>query len=562
MFKMLMTRAAIEFLTLQVADLSGLSGGGLPMSAFNPQSGQIWLVGGGIASMAAAAFLIRDAGVPAPNIHILEQLGLDGGALDGGASPVQPGFVTRGGRMLEEEVYQTLWNLLETIPSLDDSHTSVRQDILDFNERVPTDSHARLVDGNHRIMDASVYGFNTVDRLQMTRLLATPEHALGARRIDELFSEHFFATNFWQMWRTTFAFQNWHSAIELKRYFLRFIQEFSRIHTLSGVRRTRYNQYDSIVKPLQRWMLERGVDVRFATRVTDIDFDQTDPNRRRASRLHLQRRDGDARIDIGENDVVMVTLGSITADSTYAGNDTIPELIRDRRDGCWTLWDSIARKAKDFGRPNTFYGNIDENKWESFTLTMHGDRLLKRIIENSNNEPGTGALTTFVKSGWLMSIVVPYQPHFAGMPAGTYTLWGYGLFIDAQGDYVQKPMAQCTGREILTELIHQLGFADILDEVMKTTDVTTVMLPYASAIFSRRIPRDRPLLIPQGALNFAFLGQFVEIPDDVVYTVEYSVHGAMRAVYEIFKVAKPIPPMYHGLLDPKVGLAALEAAFG
>jgi oleate hydratase len=418
-----------------------------------------------------------------------------------------------------------------------------------------------LIDAKRKIVDASVYGFDKRDRLELMRLLATPEHTLGARRIDELFSEHFFTTNFWQMWRTTFAFQNWHSAIELKRYFLRFIQEFSRIHTLSGVRRTKYNQYDSIVRPLQRWMLAQGVDVRFATRVTDVEFVQSNLDRRRATRLHLRTREGETSITLGENDVTMITLGSITADATYAGNDTVPELIRDRRDGAWSLWDSIARKSKDFGRPNTFYGNIDENKWESFTLTMHGDLLLRRIVEFSNNEPGTGALMTFVNSGWLMSIVVPHHPHFLDMPKDTYTLWGYGLFIDDKGTYIQKPMALCTGREILTELIHQIGFDDVLDAVLQTTDVTTVMMPYASALFSRRIPEDRPLVIPKGSHNFAFLGQFVELPEDTVFTVEYSVHCAMRAAYTLSHVEKPIPPMYHGIMDPRVGLTALQSAF-
>jgi oleate hydratase len=531
------------------------------MTVIDPKTSQVWLVGGGIASMAAATFLIRDAGVPAKNIHILEELGLAGGSLDGAASPVQAGYVTRGGRMLEEEAYQTLWNLLESIPSLENPAISVRQETIAFNARIKTEAHARLIGADHKVIDASVYGFDMRDRLELMRLLATPEHTLGARRIDELFSEHFFTSNFWQMWRTTFAFQNWHSAIELKRYFLRFIQEFSRIHTLSGVVRTKYNQYDSLIKPLQRWILQQGVDVRFATKVIDVDFDQTDPNSRRATKLYLKTKGGEASIALAANDVVMITVGSITADSTYAGNDTIPELIRDRRDGAWSLWDSIARKAKDFGRPNTFYGNIDENKWESFTLTMRGAKLLKRIVEYSNNEPGTGALMTFVNSGWLLSIVVPYQPHFLEMPEDTYTLWGYGLFIDDKGTYVQKPMAQCTGREILIELIQQLGFVDILDEVMQSTDITTVMMPYASALFSRRVPEDRPLVIPSGSHNFAFLGQFVELPDDTVFTVEYSVHCAMRASYTLFKVDKSIPPMYHGVMDPRVGLKALESAF-
>ncbi|QAY97390.1 oleate hydratase [Methylovirgula ligni] len=527
----------------------------------DPKASKVWLVGGGIASMAAAVFLIRDAGVPGPNIHILEELHIPGGALDGAPSPAQKGYVTRGGRMLEDEAYQTLWNLLETIPSLEDANVSVRQEIRDFNTRIKPYSKARLIGRDHKIIDASVYGFNTQDRLELLRILATPEHVLGARRIDDLFSDHFFETNFWQMWRTTFAFQNWHSAIELKRYFLRFIQESSRIHTLSGVRRTKYNQYDSIVRPIEKWLLDRGVDVRFGVRVVDADFDEADPSRRLLTRLYISDKSGPATIELAPGDVAMLTLGSITADATYGGNDTVPELTRDRRDGGWALWETLAKKAKDFGRPNTFDGNIDENKWESFTLTMHGDLLLKRIIAYSGNEPGTGGLMTFVDSGWLMSIVVPHQPHFPVMPADTYTLWGYGLFIDEVGDYVKKPMAKATGKEILTELLGQLGFDDIRDAVLASSDVTSVMMPYASALFSRRVPEDRPLVLPTGSANFAFLGQFVELPEDTVFTVEYSVHCAMHAAYHLFGVDKAIPPIYHGLMDPKVGLKALEAAF-
>jgi oleate hydratase len=79
------------------------------------------------------------------------------------------------------------------------------------------------------------------------------------------------------------------------------------------------------------------------------------------------------------------------------------------------------------------------------------------------------------------------------------------------------------------------------------------MMPYASALFSRRVPEDRPKVIPDGAQNFAFLGQFTELPGDVVFTVEYSIHGAMHAVYTFFGVDRPIPPIYQGLHDPRSG---------
>jgi oleate hydratase len=525
----------------------------------NALESEAWLVGSGIASMASAVFLIRDARMPAKKIHILEELAIAGGCLDGGGAPTQTAFVTRGGRMLAEEPYQTLWNLLSTIPSLEDPNLSVREEILDFNARVKTESHARLIGRGAKILNAANYGLDAADRLDLTRLLAMPERLLRARRIDEMFSPHFFKTNFWQMWRTTFAFQNWHSAIELRRYFLRFVQELPRMHTLSGVRRTKYDQYSSIAVPLQRWLEAQGVDVRFGTRVTDVDFESSN-GVRRATRLYLRTAAGDSTIDLGAKDVCFLTLGSITADASYGSNARAPELIRDRRDGAWSLWENIARKADDFGRPNTFF-NVDENKWESFTLTMHGDVLLQRIVEFSNNQPGTGALMTFVDSSWLMSLVVPHQPHFPDLPKDTYTAWGYGLFIDAKGDHVRKPMSQCTGKEILSELIHHLGFEDIREAALASTDVTPVMLPYASAMFARRLPEDRPLVMPKGAANFAFLGQHVELPEDTVYTVEYSVHCAMLAVYTLFGVNEQVPPIYHGLADPRVALEALRATF-
>ncbi len=518
-----------------------------------------WLVGGGIASLAAAVYLIRDAGLPGHAVHILEESAVIGGALDG--SHTNGGYVTRGGRMLEEEAYQKLWDLLDTIPSLDHPGRSVRADILAFNAAVKTEAKARLIDQNHQIMDAAAYGFNNRDRIELTRLLAAPEYWLKDRRIDTLFSAHFFETNFWQMWRTTFAFQNWHSAVELKRYFLRFIQEFPRIHTLSGVRRTRYNQYDAIVRPIEAWLQGQGVILERGTRVTDIGFDLKNPHHRRATAILVATPSGPREIPLGAGDLVMVTLGSITADAGFGGNDTVPPLIRDRVDGGWALWETLSAKAPDFGRPERFFGPIDENKWESFTLTMHGDRLLRRIVEFSGNAPGTGALMTFPHAPWLLSIVVPHQPHFPNLPKDTYTLWGYGLFVDAKGKTIDKTMAECTGHEILRELVHCLGFDDELTAIIAETDVVSVMLPYASALFSPRSPGDRPLVIPNGAQNFAFLGEFVELPEDTVFTVEYSVHTAMQAVYRLCRLGREIPPLYHGLGEPQIWLDSLEAAF-
>lgn len=529
----------------------------------DPSNAKVYLVGGGIASLAAASFLVRDAGVTAANIHIIEQLPIAGGSMDGAPAPTpEGGYVTRGGRMFEDEHYVCLWNLLETIPTLDDPKTSVRAEFVAFNAENPTHANARIILRDGTIADASELGLDARDRIDLTRLLALPEHIIGARRIDDFFQPHFFESNFWCLWRTTFAFQTWHSAIELKRYFLCFIQEFDRIHTLAGVRRSKYNQYDSVILPIQTWLSNQGVHFDFGVTVEDIDFDVSDPQARRATTLLLDRGEGrSATVHLGPDDYVFITNGSMTSDASYGDRTTVPEIIRDKRDGSWRLWERLAKKASDFGRPNTFCGNIEESKWESFTLTMTGRTLLDRIEAFSGNRPGSGALMTWKDSSWLMSIVVPAQPHFRNQTPDTYTLWGYALFGDVVGDHVPKNMEDCTGAEILDELLGHMGFDDIAGEVRATTKVTTVQMPYIDAEFERRAVADRPLVVPEGAENFAFMGQFVEIPEGVVFTVEYSVRSAMMAVYHHFGVDKDIPPIYHGLSDPKMAWSALTTAF-
>jgi oleate hydratase len=250
----------------------------------------------------------------------------------------------------------------------------------------------------------------------------------------------------------------------------------------------------------------------------------------------------------------------MTADSANGDDDHAPAQVLDKRDGSWRLWDVLSSKAKDFGRPNTFSGNIEESRWESFTLTMRSPALLRRIEEWTGNSAGSGGLMTFKDSPWLMSIVVPHQPHFDGQPDDVHTLWGYGLLLDRKGDFVDKTMPRATGQEILTELLGQLGWSDMADSVRASTTVIPVMMPYITSQFARRDIADRPLVVPADAGNFAFLGQFTEIPGDVVFTVEYSVRSAMLGVYELLGIDEPVPAIYSGLADPQVAIRALKVA--
>jgi oleate hydratase len=525
---------------------------------------QVHLVGGGIAALAAASFLIRDARVPGENIHIYEQHPVLGGALDGAIAPTaEGGYVTRGMRIFERDHDVCARDLLDSIPAPDDPGISVGAQIRRFNDEQPNRANARIMLRDHSIADASVLGLDACDRLDLARLLTTPEPEIGSRRIDQLFQSHFFDSNFWCLWRTTFAFQTWYSAIELKRHLLCFAQEVDRIHTLAGFRRSRYNQYDSIVVPIQAWLEKYGVKTEFGVVVDDIEFDSSDPDARRATALRLTRPGGSAdTVALDREDYVFVTNGSLIADTTYADRTTVPDLVRDRRDGSWRLWQRLADKADDFGHPSVFCDHVDASRWESFTLTMCGSALTDRIRQCTGNRPGQSAALTFKDSSWLMSIVVPAQPHFRDQQPEIRTLWGFGMFGGIPGDYVGKTMDDCTGDDVVTELLGQLGCTDLADEVHGATRVTTVQMPYVGSPFAPRTVSDRPKVVPDGARNFAFLGQFVEIPEGVVRTVEYSVRSAMIAVYHHFGVARPIPPVYHGLADPKIAMSVLHTALG
>lgn len=522
---------------------------------------EVYFVGGGLASLAGAAYLIRDCKMPGKQIHIIEGMHILGGSNDG-AGDVQNGFVCRGGRMLNEETYENFWELFSSIPSLDMPHMSVTEEILNFDHLHPTHAQARLIDKEGTILDVTSMGFNTEDRLALGKLMVTPEENLDDMTIEEWFDHtpHFFETNFWYMWQTTFAFQKWSSLFEFKRYMERMIFEFPRIETLEGVTRTPYNQYESVILPLKVFLDEHGVDFSINATVTDIDFAKGEGIT--ATAIHLERHGLEEIIHLNKGDLCIMTNACMTDCATLGDMTTAPE-YNPNNPISGDLWAKIADKKPGLGNPEPFFGKPEETNWESFTVTCKGNKLLKLIEKFSGNIPGSGALMTFKDSSWLMSIVVAAQPHFKNQPMDTTIFWGYGLYTDKVGDYVNKPMRECTGEELLIELLHHLHFEDQIDEIMDTVvNVIPCMMPYVDAQFQPRKMTDRPQVVPAGSTNFAMISQFVEIPEDMVFTEEYSVRAARIAVYNLMNYTdKQICPVTPYKKNPKVLKTALKTSY-
>ncbi len=525
------------------------------------RNGQVYFVGGGLGSLAGAAYLIRDCDFKGVNIHIIEGLKILGGSNDGAGDPAE-GFVVRVGKMLNEETCENFWELFSDIPSIDMPGMSVTEEILNFDHLHPTHAQVRLIDKNGAIQDVSSMGFNTADRLALGKLIMTPERCLDNLTIEDWFKDtpHFFETNFWYMWQTTFAFQKWSSLFEFKRYMERMIFEFSRIQTLEGVTRTPYNQYESVILPIKKYLEDHGVDFSINATVTDIDFKEGEGIT--ATGIHIKDEDGMRVIELDPEDVCIMTNGCMTDNATLGDMHSAPA-YEPQNPMSAELWRKVAAKKPGLGNPAPFFAHPEETNWESFTVTCKGNMLLKLIEQYSGNIPGSGALMTFKDSNWLMSIVVAAQPHFKNQPMDTTIFWGYGLYTDRLGDYINKPMRECTGEEILIELLHHLHIGDKQAEIMETiVNVIPCMMPYIDAQFQPRKMKDRPKVVPEGSTNFAMISRFVEIPEDMVFTEEYSVRAARIAVYELMGVKnKKISPVTKYKKDPKVLLKALKTAY-
>lgn len=518
----------------------------------------VYFVGGGLASLAGAAYLIRDCNFSGENIHILESMPILGGSNDGIGTP-DKGFVCRGGRMLNEETYENFWELFYSIPSIEQEEKSVSEEILEFDHEHPTHANARLIDKNGEILDVMSMGFSNADRLAMAKLLSAPEEKLDYLKISDWFSRTFFETNFWYMWQTTFAFQEWSSLFEFRRYMYRMVFEFSRIQTLEGVTRTPYNQYDSVILPIKEFLKNHKVDFSLRCTVTDLDFKEGEELT--VTGIHYTDVKGDGHLSLKEGDLCIVTNGCMTDNATLGDYHT-PAAYQPGNPVSGSLWAKLAKKRSGLGNPAPFFDKPEESNWESFTVTLKGSKLLKKIETYSRNVPGSGALMTFKDSSWRMSIVVAAQPHFKNQPKDQTIFWGYGLYTDKTGDFIKKPMRDCTGEEMLLELLYHLHFLEEKDEILQdVVNVIPCMMPYIDAQFQPRAMADRPKVVPDKSTNFAMISQFVEIPEDMVFTEEYSVRAARMAIYGLMGVKRKVCPVTQHCYDIRTILKAVNTSF-
>ena len=514
-----------------------------------------YLIGSGLAALSAACFLVRDGQMKGEHVHILEKDPIPGGACDG-YKYQDIGYVMRGGREMDNH-FECMWDLFRSVPSIEDENHTVLDEYYWLNKDDPNYSLCRAT--VNRGQDAHTdgkFGLSDKGAMEILQLFMTPDEKLYDKKITDFFDDEVLNTNFWMYWRTMFAFENWHSALEMKRYLQRYIHHIGGLPDFTALRFTRYNQYESMILPMVKYLESFGVQFHYNTKVVNVAFDCAG-GKKQATRIDILRDGQEDCIDLTENDLVFITNGGCVENSTIGSQNTAaPYLPEIKEGGGWDLWRKIAAQDPSFGHPDKFCYDPELSNWMSATITTLDQKIVPYIKKICKRDPFsgkvvTGGIVTVKDSSWLLSWTLNRQQQFRDQPKDQLCVWVYGLFSDKPGDFVKKPMRECTGKEICMEWLYHIGVPAEQIEELAANSANTVpcMMPYIDAFFMPRAAGDRPDVVPEGAVNFAFLGQFAETERDTIFTTEYSIRTGMEAVYTLLNVDRGVPEVWGSVYD-------------
>lgn len=515
-----------------------------------------WIVGTGLAGLSAACFLIRDAQMPGKNITLFEALPLAGGSCDG-YHDTRKGYIMRGGREMDNH-FECMWDLFRSIPSIVNPGETIFSEYYKLNKEDPNYSLCRVTE--KRGQDARTdkkYGMNRKAEEELLKLFLASDEQLADKTIDDYFDEDFYKTNFWIYWQTMFAFEKWHSALEMKLYMQRYIHHIDGLPDLSALRFTRYNQYESMILPMVKYITDAGANIIYDSIVTDIQCEIT-AHKKAVRQLTYTAKGETITLNLTDDDLVFVTNGSQGDGSAYGDQNHAPKVtIHNGQGPSVELWKKLAAQSNEFGRPDKFYKDIKETSWESWTVDTADKEILTAIQKICHRDPlsgkvVTGGIVTAKDSSWLLSWTINRQGQFRDQPDDHCLIWVYGLNCwDEPGDFVHKPMVQCTGAELAAEWLYHIGIDSekITNLAQNACNTTPCMMPYVTSFFEPRRAGDRPLVVPKDSVNLAFVGQYAETPRDTVFTTEYSIRTGMEAVYTLCNVDRGVPEVWGSVYD-------------
>lgn len=519
-----------------------------------------YIIGTGLAGLTTAFYLVRDGQMPGNHIHLLEKLELTGGSCDG-YKDVHKGFYMRGGREMDNH-FEIMWDVFRDVPSIETPNVSVLDEYYWLNKHDPNYSLCRAtVNKGEDAHTDKLFKLDKDSAMALSQLFITPEANLEDKKISDVLPESFWETNFWLYWQTMFAFQKWSSALEMKRYLCRYVHHIDGLPDFSALRFTKYNQYESMILPLIEYLKKHDVDVQFGMDVKNVVIEEAD-GKKTAKELIYVKDNKEQSIPLTADDLVFITNGCCTDTSCYGDQTHAPDLshIVNGQGESWDLWKNIAKQAKhdEYGHPDVFCSDTGATNWMSATVETSNEDIIQHIMNICKRDPRAGKVTTggivTVKdsvNNWFLSWTINRQPQFRSQNKDTVLVWLYALHTDTEGNYIKKAMRDCTGEEICQEWLYHIGIDEskIKDYSENACNTTTCFMPYINAFFQPRKNVDRPKVVPEGAVNFAFIGQFAETPRDTIFTTEYSMRTGMESVYTLLNVDRGVPEVWGSQYD-------------
>lgn len=526
-----------------------------------------YIIGTGLAGLTAAFYLVRDGQMKGEHIHLLEKLELAGGSCDG-RKDITKGFYMRGGREMDNH-FEVMWDTFRDVPSIETPGVSVLDEYYWLNKHDPNYSLCRAtVNCGKDAHTDKKFELDKESAMALSKLFLTPEKDLEDKKISEVLPDSFWSTNFWLYWQTMFAFQRWSSALEMKRYLCRYVHHIDGLPDFSALRFTKYNQYESMILPLVKYLEAHSVRIEYGMDVKNVII--KDDGGRKIAKQIVYIKDGKQQtIDLIEDDLVFITNGCCTDTSCYGDQTHAPDLsgVKNGFGESWDMWKAIAAQAKngEYGNPDKFCSDVDATNWMSATVATSDDEIIRYIMNICKRDPRMGKVTTggivTVKDStenWYLSWTINRQPQFKSQDKNMVLVWLYSLNTNKEGNYVKKAMRDCTGEEICREWLYHIGVpTEKINALAKNScNTTTCYMPYINAFFQPRKESDRPKVVPDGAVNFAFIGQFAETPRDTIFTTEYSMRTGMESVYTLLDIDRGVPEVWGSKYDVRELLRA------
>ncbi|MGN0107974.1 MAG: oleate hydratase [Hominilimicola sp.] len=477
-----------------------------------------YITGGGLSALASALYLIRDCGMRPSNVHIFTNIEHRHG-------DETNGYICHRGKIINEKSSMNFFDLLSGVHSLDIPDLTVCDEILNIYRSNPSLRHITFIDDEKNVVDISKIRLDKAHRSAIIRLMQEKTENIRNVPVHEVFPNDFFTSHFWKLVSAAYGFSAESSAYE-------FVNAVTHMDDmLSGTLPGDFDRNEEIIEPLKEHLKGLGADIRERAVVTDIDFENG-----RADAIHFTDNGVRKTVYMNEGDICIFPTDEMAECETYGNfNESAP------RHFCapYQLWEKLADKHPAFKNPSVLFDDMDENMSEEFTITLSNHLLPELIDKVTCGALGNDGVIVLDNSNWKMTICAVPPSHFKKQSEDVAIIWGTAARFDRDGERSGKPMTDCSGAEILYELVSCFNLDEAWDDIRET--VINVIPCHRRYDKSYLAPVASKLeIIPTSISNLAISGDFADNDNSTVFSEEYAVSTARTATYKLMKNKKKI----------------------